>query len=620
MTITADLRNNSPGLASTVSVVEKALWQRFATAEDDGAYLRDWLALQCAQIDGAQGAAVVMGAPDTGPFRPAAVWPTGSTPQAEMNSAAEAALRQRQPAVAGAPSGDAVRAVAVPILMEGRLYGVVAVLIGVPGEAAASALRRLQWGAGWIEALLRRRDLAEVQHLGDRAALGFDLLATIVEHEDFDAAAAALVTELARRFDCDPVALGLRRRRRCRVVALSHASDFARKLGMSRSIAEVMDEACDQEALILYPQPEEWDFRVTRAHAEHAAAQGAGAILTVPLQTGDRIVGALVFERPRGEAFPAETVELIDAAASLLGPVLLEKRANDRLLITKAAQSLGRQLMRLLGPRHFGRKLATLVAATVVAFFATARIDHAVTSPVVIEAEQRRTLAAPFAGYLAAQYARAGEQVAAGDLLASLDDQDLQLEQLRWSTARSQRQTEYDRALSTRDRAEASIIQAQIEQADAQLRLIDEQLARTRIVAPFDGIVVEGDLSQRVGGAVERGETLMVVAPPDAWRAVLEVDERDIARIEPGQSGSMVLSAMPEANMRYTVERLTPISRQSDGRNFFRVEARIEGDLTRLRPALAGIAKTDMGRELLIVAWTQRAMDWARLSVWRWMP
>jgi hypothetical protein len=123
-----------------------------------------------------------------------------------------------------------------------------------------------------------------------------------------------------------------------------------------------------------------------------------------------------------------------------------------------------------------------------------------------------------------------------------------------------------------------------------------------------------------VGGAVERGETLMVIAPPDAWRAVLEVDERDIARIAPGQSGSMVLSAMPEASLRYTVERLTPVSRQSEGRNFFRVEARIEGDLSRLRPSMAGIAKTDMGEALLIVAWTQRAMDWARLSAWRWMP
>ena len=620
VSVTADIRKVEPGQTQTVSVVEKALWQRFATAEDDAAYLRDWLALQIAQIEGVQSAAVLLGEPDTGPYRPFAVWPAGTTPQPELNSAANAALRQRQPAVAGAPAGDLARAVAVPILVDGHLHGVIAVQIGVPGEAAAGAMRRLQWGAGWIEALLRRRDAAESRHLGDRAALGFDLLANIVDHAEFDAAAGALVTELARRFDCDPVSLGLRRRRRCRVVALSHASDFGRKLGMSRSIAEVMDEACDQEAVILYPPPEDWEFRVTRAHAEHAATQGAGAILTVPLQAGEEIIGALVFERPRGATFQSETIELIDAAASLLGPVLLEKQANDRLLVTKAFESIGRQLLRLFGPRYFGRKVATAIFVGVVAFFVTSTTDHAITSPVVIEAEQRRTLAAPFAGYLAVQYARAGEVVAEGDLLAALDDQDLQLERLRWSTALTQRRTEYDRAVSARDRAEAAIIQAQIEQANAQLQLIDEQLQRTRILAPFDGIVVEGDLSQRVGGVVERGETLLVIAPPSAWRAVLEVDERDIARIAPEQVGTLVLSAMTEMPLRYRVERLTPISRQGDGRNFFRVEAKLDEVPPWLRPAMVGIAKTEMGEDLTILAWTRRMVDWGRLAVWRWLP
>ena len=40
-------------------------------------------------------------------------------------------------------------------------------------------------------------------------------------------------------------------------------------------------------------------------------------------------------------------------------------------------------------------------------------------------------------------------------LLARLDDQDLRLERLRLVTQRAQRQTEYDRALAARQRAEA---------------------------------------------------------------------------------------------------------------------------------------------------------------------
>ena len=58
-------------------------------------------------------------------------------------------------------------------------------------------------------------------------------------------------------------------------------------------------------------------------------------------------------------------MNLCDAVAAVVGPVLAEKKANDRLLVMKAAESLSTQLKRLLGPHYFGRKLA--IAATIVA-------------------------------------------------------------------------------------------------------------------------------------------------------------------------------------------------------------------------------------------------------------
>jgi multidrug resistance efflux pump len=608
----ADDRQSVPG------VLERALWQSFAAARDAEDFAQSWLALQCAQVAGATAGAVIMGPAGSGPFSPLAIWPADKPPSLDLTAAVDAAMRNRQPAVVGAPAGEIARAVAQPILIDGELHGAVALAIAPKGAAAAEALRQLHWGAGWIEALVRRQDVAEATHLAERATLGFDLLAGVVEHAEYDAAALGLVTELARRFDCDPVALGQRRRRGCKVRALSHASDFGRKLTLARRIAEAMDEAADQRAVIAFPPAPDWEYRVTLAHDELARELAGAALLTVPIQADGEVVGALLLARPGRRVFDGETVELIDAAASLLGPVLVEKAANDRWLATKIAETVGNQLRRLLGPRYFGRKLATLIAAGVVAFFATATTDYAVTAPATVEAGQQRVLAAPFAGYVAAQYARAGELIAEGALLASLDDQDMRLEHMRWTTARSQRQIEYDRAVSARDRAESAIIAAQVEQAEAQLALIEEQLTRTRIAAPFDAVVVEGDLSQRVGGTVERGETLFVLAPLSDWRVVLEVDETDIGDIAPGQTGQLLLGAMPEAGFSYVIEAITPIARQSDGSNHFRVEATLQSDDARLRPSMTGIAKTAIDERLLILAWTHHLRNWAQMTAWRW--
>ena len=80
---------------------------------------------------------------------------------------------------------------------------------------------------------------------------------------------------------------------------------------------------------------------------------------------------------------------------------------------------------------------------------------------------------------------RAGDAVHAGDALASLDDRDLVLERLRWVTERQQHVFEYDKALAARQPAQINVIRSQIDQAEAQINLIDEQLARVKLTSPI---------------------------------------------------------------------------------------------------------------------------------------
>ena len=72
------------------------------------------------------------------------------------------------------------------------------------------------------------------------------------------------------------------------------------------------------------------------------------------------------------------------------------------------------------------------------------------------------------------------------------------------------------------------INRAKIDQAEAQIALLDEQLARTKVVAPFNGVIMKGDLSQSLGSPVEHGQVLFEVAPLESYRVIVQVDERDI--------------------------------------------------------------------------------------------
>ena len=207
-----------------------------------------------------------------------------------------------------------------------------------------------------------------------------------------------------------------------------------------------------------------------------------------------------------------------------------------------------------------------------------------------------------------------------GQLLAALDDRELGLERLKWVSQRAQLVRQSRQALADGDAAQVRIVTAQIDQAKAQLALLDDQLSRTELLAPFDGVVVSGDLSQDLGAPVERGQVLFEVAPLDAYRIILQVDERDIAEVAVGRPGNLVLSAFPSQPMPFTVKQITPVSTAREGRNYFRVEADLQGNRERLRPGMEGVGKIEIDRRRLIWIWTHQVIDWLRLKLWSWLP
>jgi multidrug efflux pump subunit AcrA (membrane-fusion protein) len=140
------------------------------------------------------------------------------------------------------------------------------------------------------------------------------------------------------------------------------------------------------------------------------------------------------------------------------------------------------------------------------------------------------------------------------------------------------------------------------------------------VLAPFDGIVVSGDLSQSLGSPVEKGKLLFEIAPLDSYRVVLEVDERDIADVEVGQHGQLLLAAFPSEPVAVSVSKITPVSAAKEGRNFFRVEAALDQPHERLRPAMEGAGKIEIDRRSLVWIWTHQVVDWIRLTVWTWLP
>lgn len=452
-----------------------------------------------------------------------------------------------------------------------------------------------------------------------RVGLALQLQAAVLSHGRSAPAATAFATELALAFGCTRVSVGFVEQQHARLCAVSHGGHGDLHGDAYDDIAAAMDEALAQGISVAVPSPGPSASAIRLAHLALAQRQGA-AVATVPLVHLHDSVGAVTLEwsqRPAGfDALVAELEHLV----SLIGPVLHLMHLHDTPWLQRSRSELARQWQRLKSPAGARLRLGLGAAALALLALLLLPVGQRVGGQARVEGEAQRTLVAPVDGYLKAVMVRPGDRVQTGQVLIELAEQDLQLEHRKWTSELSQQDSAHAMALARADRAAMVMALAKADEARARLGMIDAQLARSRIVAPFDGVVLQGDLSQGLGAPVERGKVLMTVAPGERHRVLIEVDERDIGRVRVGQTGVLALSSLPWESLALRVRRVTPIARSVDGGNVFEVEAQVTAHPDQVRPGLQGVAKIDVGRQSLAAAAWARLGNTLRLSAWRWLP
>jgi RND family efflux transporter MFP subunit len=620
---------------------ESVVWDQFASNASTAEFCASWLAILCLQVERVSGALLVLGPDQEGGYSAAAVWPDAARNMQYLGAAAEKALNQRRGfvdnvlkerrrvvdrvmterrrVVQANGTGQKASFVGYPIEVSDVLYGAVILDIETASEQKMQqALRLVHWGSAWLVDRFRQQLLTEQRQQASRLAVLSEVAATALQQSRLGASALAVVNELASRLGCERVGLGLELRGNIVVQAISHTATFDPRSDFVRLMGEAMDEMLDLDRAIVHPPLDE-EAVGGLAHAALSSKRNDASVMSVPLVNDGSVVGALTFERLRDSPFAPTELALCQTLGLLLGPIFELKHYNERSFIERAADTLRNGALALCGPRHPGFKLAALVCALVIVVLSLATGSYRVAAKTVIEGAVQRAIVAPFQGYVAESLVRAGETVKAGQTLARLDDRELALERIRWASETEQMGSRYRQAAAVQERAAMAVAAAQADQAKAQLALVDERLARARLSAPFDGVVVFGDLSQLLGSPVEQGKVLFEVAPLDAYRVVLNVDERDIAQLRAGQRGELALSGMPYDVLSFKVRQVTPISTPQEGRNYFRVEAQLDQASIRLRPGMEGIGKVDVGERKLIWIWTHALVDWMRLWTWKWL-
>ena len=119
-----------------------------------------------------------------------------------------------------------------------------------------------------------------------------------------------------------------------------------------------------------------------------------------------------------------------------------------------------------------------------------------------------------------------------------------------------------------------------------------------------------------MGAPVEIGQTLFEVAPLEDYRVMLEVREEDIGQVTIGSEGRLMVAALPDEPLRFTVQRIVPVAETTRLNNVFRIEAALEEPPALLRPGMRGVARIELGERKLLWLWTHGLIE--RVRLWAW--
>ena len=593
-------------------------WDAFASSRTGEARCRAWLALLCGRLPAIRAGAVLLENPADRNYGPVAVWSKAGPELSRLGAVVESTLQLQQSVVKAGPDGTVH--LGYPLRIDERVVGVVALESEISQREAPDVLREIHWGAAWLVDMLAGRERVEATQARDRLGSVLEVVAASLRHgQKLQQAMFELANALRLNLDCARVAIGLADQATVRLVALSDAASFDKHTSLVKSYQKAMDEAYDAHCILQSPAPEKGMEGQTPLHDQLRAMAGAEAVLSYPLVVGAHCLGVITLER-ESKAFTEQDRIWLDAFGALAAPIIEQRRSAERGVLRRLNDDVRSVFEKLLGPRHLTWKVATAAVLCVMALLVLVPIDYRVSAKTVVEGEVQRVVAAPFDGFIKGAYVRAGDTVKSDQLLALLDERDLRIEEARWSSERDQYENRLREATAKHDLTAMEVVGAQLRQASAQLRLITEKIARARLTAAFDGIVVSGDLSQQIGAPVEAGKTLFEIAPLHSYRVILQVDEREIRHVQVGQSGRLVMTGIAGEPMPFQVAKVTPVATAQDGRNFFRVEASLAEASPRLRPGMEGVGKIEVGSRSLWWALTHGFSDWLTLWLWTWMP
>jgi RND family efflux transporter MFP subunit len=365
-------------------------------------------------------------------------------------------------------------------------------------------------------------------------------------------------------------------------------------------------------------EPETEDAQVRTVIGKHFESSDYRALFALPLADDQGRVGLLLYESSAPDFLEVAHIEMIKVLAGQTTVAIRNALLYREVPLIGLLEPLVQRKQAFLRSdrKRQGVILGTVAAAILLLIFCP--LPLRISGTAVVAPQSVATLAAPVEGTIANVYAREGQHVSRGEVLAAMDDwawrNQLTAAQAKYEAAMLAMQGDLARhsAQAGQDRTQADYLQAEMERT--RLRIANAQLR-----SPIDGIVVTPDLQNAAGEHLDAGATFAQVLDLASARINIAVDQEDANLVQAGQKAAIKLNSFPAQTLHGQVFSISPEAQPNGDDRVFYAHVLVPNESAELRTGMDGRAKISAGFRPAGFVLLRAPALWLWKQLWGWI-
>lgn len=239
--------------------------------------------------------------------------------------------------------------------------------------------------------------------------------------------------------------------------------------------------------------------------------------------------------------------------------------------------------------KDLGDKDSTTAIPVEVAVTSKGSVSAYYSTTATLEAEEEAMVVAKVRGIVKALNVEEGDYVKAGEIMAQLEDEQLEIEAVRAKATMDRLFNDYQR---NRELYEKKLISAEqfdnsrfeYESQKATYELAELMLEYSQIRAPISGVVSQRLI--KVGNMVNSDQQVFKITDFDPLLAVLHVPEHEMNKLRKDQTAIIQADAVRGESFQGSVLRISPVVNPETGT--FKVTIAVKDTSGKLKPGMFG--------------------------------